>query len=432
MSNGVLTGARTYRLRRLVGTFWLLPLVIGLAGLIVAWGILWLEEVPAVQDIMSNRSFFRLDPDSARLVLSTVAAATISATSIVYSLLLLVRTIATGTLGPRLVEAYDKDFMSRIALGVQLAVFIYCLSILYLVGGQIDQRTLSVAVAIIGGIAALVGLVLFVHSVAKAVHVDTTVARVANFLRKSIAHAEEEAPDGAGLEPPPVDKAQPVIATRSGYVQTIDRHELARRAKRHGIIVVLSVRPGDFVVVGTEVMRLVGASDLAEADRDGLLPSIVIGAFRTDEDDPRFSLQLLVEIALRALSSGINDVYTAVACADHLAGILASLAGRDITPAVVRDREGKPRVFSAELNFQDLADAVFHPLRQSGAQDPVMTITLLRRLADIITVVRDETARDVLKKHTHLIAQEALDEAKAEVDRETIQRLYSSVVEHTF
>ena len=210
------------RLRELSETYWFWPLLLGFAGFGTAFAVLALDQTFTAKAFYETYSWIKVPVDSARAVLTVIAGAMISAASIVYSLSLLIRTIAIGTLGPRLIEAFDKIHVNRITLGVQLFSFVYSLTVLYSIGNIVDERTLSVAVGVIIAIVALTYLVVFVHSVARQAHVDATIADIATLLSGRIERESTEGGDpDIGF---PESKCTVIECLKSGYVQGIDRN----------------------------------------------------------------------------------------------------------------------------------------------------------------------------------------------------------------
>ena len=404
---------------RLNETFWFWPLALGLFGACLALLILDLEKKGILLSFVARFDWLKVAPASARIILSVIATAMISAASIVYSLSLLIRTIAASNLGPRLVESYDKVSINRITLGLQLLVFVYCLTVLYRVSDGGALTSVSVLIAIVIAVVALASLVIFVHEVARQSHIDATVADIANTLRDRIAQ-EASHDDDARAPRPPREEGVIVCARDFGYVQVIDRQRALQLACDLDAVIVYEVRSGDFIVAGVPLLRFIG-KELGDDDCDRLRGTAACGPQRIELEDLRFRVMLLVEVALRALSPGVNDVFTAIASVDNIAGVLAELNGRDLTPLPMKDRDGKPRIFSRELTYQDLIDAVFHPLRQSGSANPALTLALLRRLRDLVRVVGVRSVREQLLRHAELLAEEATGHCALDVDRQAIK-----------
>jgi len=413
------------RFEDILTSFWFVPLVIGAGGWAVALVALELDQWEALRGLLGHTFFRRIEPDTARSILGTIAAATISATSIVYSLSLLIRNLAASTLGPRLVQDFRQDRLTRLALGMQLATFTYALTTLYYLGTFNETRTISIGVAIGFVLVALSFLVVFVNHISDQVSVDHIVARVAgnlqDVLRSDVKKAEESreprlpvlsAPDGATI-----------FAEEDGYVTFISYSAIANGADPAVRTVELLVRPGDFVIKRKPVARI----DLDEPPEDfaGLVrDAIILGAARTYYQDIQARFQLLVEIALRALSPGVNDVFTAVACANHIGAAFALLDGRDLTPPVHFDEKRDIVVVPKVLHFDDIASAVFHPLRQAGADVHTMNITLLTVLGDLITASRSEKARAIYLEHARLVVASARRRPLEAADEEIIDKLF--------
>jgi uncharacterized membrane protein len=419
------TSALQIRLRELSETYWFWPLSLGLGGLIVALLVLAADRSFTAKAFYEAYPWISVPPESARAVLTVIAGAMISAASIVYSLSLLIRTIAIGTLGPRLIEAFDKVRVNRVTLGVQLFSFVYSLTVLYSVGNIIEPHTLSVAAGVGVAVVALVYLVVFVHSVARQAHVDATIADIAGVLLRRI---ERETNDDAerGLRPSG-EKGAPVAAPRSGYVQGIDRQSAFQIACGEDVAVSYEYRSGDYVVAGMPLLRVRSRKKPSDELCKSLAGTVTIGAQRIDAEDLRFQCLLLVEVALRALSPGINDPFTAVACIDNLSSVLARVGGRDLTPESLADEKGNARVVSRELSYQDLVDAIFHPLRQSGARIPIAAICMLERIGDLVSVTQGSEARKHLARHGELIATAACATTEDAGDRKTFEERLATI-----
>jgi uncharacterized membrane protein len=105
-----------------------------------------------------------------------------------------------------------------------------------------------------------------------------------------------------------------------------------------------------------------------------------------------------VEIALRALSPGINDPFTAMTCIDHLSGLLASVAGSPERPPTRMDSEGTPRLLLDEISFEGIIEAAFNQIRQSAIGNAAPSIRILEALNRIAGVTNDPARLAALAK----------------------------------
>jgi uncharacterized membrane protein len=216
-------------------------------------------------------------------------------------------------------------------------------------------------------------------------------------------------------------KTTVIDCRKSGYVQGIDRNRAFEIACNEDITVVYEVRSGDYILAGLPLLRVATKKKPSDRVSDNLAHTVTIGMQRIDAEDLRFQCLLLVEIALRALSPGVNDPFTAVACIDNLSGVLARVNGRDLTPDPLSDDDDNVRVVSKRLSFQDLVDSIFHPLRQSGAEVPTVAIRLLERIADLVRVMDSKEGREHLMRHAELIASAASSATSDKGDEESIK-----------
>ena len=132
------------------------------------------------------------------------------------------------------------------------------------------------------------------------------------------------------LPPLPERIWQAVSAQRDGYIQGIDNAALLRLAREYRTIVRMERGVGDFVVRDTTLASL--ALEVSPKDEvvSALRSAYSINRHRTVEQDSAFGVRQIVDMALRALSPGINDTTTAIMCVDYLTAILARLALRPI------------------------------------------------------------------------------------------------------
>jgi uncharacterized membrane protein len=113
-----------------------------------------------------------------------------------------------------------------------------------------------------------------------------------------------------------------------------------------------------------------------------------------------------LEIALRALSPGVNDTYTAIATVDSLSDALSQAAAKDDAATFVRkDEDGNIRLLVRELSLENLINQAFHPLRQSSGGNILMAICLARAYSRLCATC-GKGVRDLLLEHGLLLIRE--------------------------
>jgi uncharacterized membrane protein len=132
-------------------------------------------------------------------------------------------------------------------------------------------------------------------------------------------------------------------------------------------------------------------------------PFIVAGEERTPTQDLEFSIRHLVEVALRALSPGINDPFTALAVIDQLRGGLSKLMVRQLPSEAICDGSGRLRIMRQVTTYDGLLDAAFHQIRQAGSAKPAILIHLLEAVARMAEHTHLDEQRRGLARHSALI-----------------------------
>jgi uncharacterized membrane protein len=137
--------------------------------------------------------------------------------------------------------------------------------------------------------------------------------------------------------------------------------------------------------------------------------AFVFGNQRTASQDVEFSFHQLVEIAVRALSPGINDPFTAVACVDRLGSALCCLARRDMPSPYRFDRGGRLRLVAPGPTFAGIVDLAFNQIRQSARSNPAVAIRLLDAIVQIASQVQRPQDAACLQRHADMIVRGARD-----------------------
>lgn len=396
---------RLQKLQQLVKGFLFIPVCIALLGALLACLALVVDDQKLLSKAFDSLRYNTIGAEGARSVLSTIAGAMMSVISLVYSLTLVVFTLAAGNISPRLLETFASNRTTQITIGLLGATFLYALLVLFVVDDGREVR-FSVATSIALAAASFFWLVYFVNDVAGRIRVDAEIGRIQASLRSSIGtlltHEPREAPDDRDEIPDlPV---WPAVAQRSGYVTFIDSDALIEFAQTIDGFVEVLVPPGTFVI---ERMPIAEVRTRAEdPDLEALHPAFQVSKARAPEGDIQFSVHLMVEIALRALSPGINDAYTAISAIDHLSASIAGILQRGAPSSLLSDKDGTPRVWLDLLEVHDILNAAMRPLRQSAKTNILVLDHLIQALEKMALVSRPEHL-PLLRRHLVAIARDA-------------------------
>lgn len=383
--------------------FWLRPALIVLGCILLAQFGVWLETAHVVGFDASSPNTnwgYSGGAEGARGLLSAIASSNIGVAGTTFSITIAALTLASGQMGPRLLRNFIRDARNQTVLGIFLGTFAYALMVLRTVRTVEEDPFvphLAITGAMVLALVAVGTLVWFVHHIATSINIETVVDAVQQDLCKAIGARTLDAADEARPSDTPTGNA--VAATGGGYLQAVDTDALAEWAEEHGITVVLRVRPGDYVPTGFPVAILSAGVEGAD---EAIARAVTLGRRPTSLQDLEYSIRQLVEIAVRALSPGINDPFTAGSVVDHLGDALCRIAPRHLpTGAVVR--EGRVVLVHPVTDYDGLCDAMFHMIRQNSAG----SVLVLGRMLDVLTrvaeVERLTTRLQELRRHADLI-----------------------------
>ncbi len=409
------------RLARLRDVFWFLPLVMGLAALVLAQVLIAVDHALDDTALGSGGALFdRVGASGGRDLLGAIGGSMLAVAATSFSITISVLATASSTYGPRLVRNFMNDRGNQFVLGMFGATFLYSLMVLRAISaGPTDETTfvpdIAVNVAVLLAIVDVLVLVYFINHIASSIQVSTLSARVRSELDAVVEELyPEAAPDNAVPAPTPPGGRE-VASTESGFVIGIDEPALLRAAVEVDCLIAMRVRPGDHLVDGEPLARVHPAepgrfddTDL-EATAEAICGAVDLGATRTPYQDIQFAVQQLTEMAVRALSPGTNDPYTAHNALNELAAGLVPLARRPAAD-LGRTEDGTLRLIVTRLPLQELLDDVFTAVRTYALDAPVAMTAAIMLARRIGVVAADADVADTVLTHLDLI-DAALDRA---------------------
>lgn len=398
-----------YLWARIRGSLWFVPALMSAAAMALAFLCAWLDTVVAG---MPGRFayLYHGDAESARLLLSTVAGSMITVAGVSFSVTMVALSLASSQLGPRLLVNFMRDRGNQTVLGVFIATFLFCLLALGSMPSDDGSFvSVSTSAALVLAVLSLVTLIYFIHHIAVSMQADHVIRSVAAELRKNLHTLFPE--DADDVPEVPADRAmdEPVTrlgAARSGYLQVVDEAGLVTLAEKQGVRLRVLRRPGHFVTEAVPLVEVAGSPGISEDVAGEIRRAFIIGDSRTADQDPEYGIHQLVEIALRALSPGINDPFTAVTCIDHLGGILASVADLPARPPLRIDGSGEPRLFLDPIDFQGVLDAAFNQIRQGAVGNAAVSIRLLEALTTIVWSTSDPDRLAAVERQAAMIREQ--------------------------
>ena len=365
------------------------------------------------------------DASSATSLLQTVATAVMTAASLTFSLTVVALQLASQQFSPRLLRSFARDGVVQTTMAVLVSAFVASLTTLRGIDPERPLPVLALALCFLLGVGSGVMLLVFVGHIVRRLRVDNMMSSAHRDTRTSLEEAYP--PLGAGPGGPERDLPGPeggvlVPAWRSGFVRTVDPVPLVRAARDHGLVVWVGVRPGDSVVEGSPVAAAFSSSDggggvSVDALEGAFREAVALGFERTEEQDVGFGLRQLVDIAIKAISPGINDPTTAAEALGYCGDLLVRLQGRSVGPQLHRDDDGAARVVLADRDLRYYLDLVCAQARRYGEREPAVLTALLRLLRDMAVAARDdEQRREIADQAAMVVAQMSDDLLQEDAD----------------
>jgi uncharacterized membrane protein len=394
------------------GGFLVRPLVI--AFVLGACGVLlpWAEQASGLVErlVVSGGHFALEDASTAQGMLGTISNAVMTVVSIVLSVLLVALTLASMQFSPRILTAFVEDRASQRTIGVFLGTFLYCLGAYPTcrLGVRPSAYTVALFGATLLAMACTVGLVIFIHHIARSINVNFITERIAQETERII---DETMPSDlvgrvtSADHPLPTFDGSVIAAGRSGYIRFVDMNRLRDLATSYGVAVSVLRRVGQFVPAGVPLLRFSRSKTL---DAEAFLEAVDVGPVRTMEQDVEFGALQLVDIALKAISPAVNDPSTAINCIDQLSRLLVRVATREPVPFVLFRPPGVARVVIPAVSFEHLLQVAFAQIVHYGRTDFAVSLRVMRALGDITTVTTDRRYLHALEASARGVATECL------------------------
>lgn len=418
---------------RLSTSYWFFPSLLALGAIVFSVVTLHVDASIKPQWARDTAWVWAGGAEGARNVLATIASSTMTVAGVVFSITIVTLTLASSQFGPRLLRNFMNDRGTQLALGVFVATYLYCLLVLRAIRG-IDQVTvvpfLSVTCGIVLAVTSVGFLIFFIHHISRSIIAENVIGRVAADLQDDIDRLYPESMKGNEDDPKPEEKlpedfekkAQAVESPQSGFIQAIAIDNLLELAAKKNLILRLRRRPGTFIAEGAHLADVVFKDGDENFVRQEILRHFFFGRHRTPTQDIEYSIDQLVEVALRALSPGINDPFTAIACIEWLGASLIRVAERRMPSRWRYDEKGQLRIITDATDFEGIANATFNQLRQYGCKSVAVTIRLLEVLARVGPHLVRQDDRAILSGHARKVCDDGLAAATNENDRREIEQ----------
>jgi uncharacterized membrane protein len=343
-----------------------------------------------------------LSVSAAVAIYSSIASGMIALTAIVFSLAFVMVQFSATAYSPRLVLWIARDPVVSHSLGVFTATFLYGLGSISGVdrtgSGKVPAISVWVEFALL---MASVGMFVVLIQRIGLLQINRMLAFIGDQGRAVITTiypplklAIATTGKGEFRTSPPIQTL--LYRGRPRSVQAVQVTSLTNLARAFGGVIEMAVAVGDTVVESMPLLRVFGGQIIGERKlRDG----VDLGDGRTFEQDPKYAIRLLVDIAIKALSPAINDPTTAVQALDQIEDLLLRLGQRHLEVGTFRDSDGNLRLVVPFPTWDDLLRLAFDEICSYGATSVQVMRRLNALVTDLTTAVPEERRPAV--RHWH-------------------------------
>jgi uncharacterized membrane protein len=406
-------------------SFWFLPALMVVSSIGLAVVMIYLDRTIDVDLAERYPTLFGANASGARSILSAIASSMITVAGVTFSITIVSLSIASNQYTPRILRNFMRDTGNQLVLGIFVSVFVYSLIVLRAIRGGDESfvPSYSVIVAIGLSIAAIGFLIFFVHHVANMVQASTILM---NIYEETKGVIEALYPDRKKESERPMESKfrdgkewAEVLSSRTGYIQAVDERLLIEWAKKNEVVVEMVCGIGAFIAKGAPLLKVHGRAELEESPADELNGAFTINKARTVEQDPEYGIRQMVDVALKALSPGINDTTSAATALDYLGALIFHLGERHIPPLERCEKE-ELRLVACGASYQSMVDESFHEIRQHAAKNVAIYVKLLDAIGKASRPDLVPENMEILWRHAELVARAAAQNVKQEADRDLI------------
>lgn len=394
------------------GSLWFVPLLLLILGAVAALGLVQLDLY--IDERLRGKWPVMLlaGPDGARQILSAIASSMITVAGVVFSITIVALSLSANQYSPRVLRNFMRDGLNQTVLGVFVAVFVYSILVLRSIrsGQELFVPQLALWFGVLLVIISIGFLIAFIHHTAASIQSSEIVARIAEETLEALGAARRIATKGGSTFSEYDDLSnlqwQSVPSGISGYVQDVDVRKLFDLACSQKFVLRVECPVGQFAVAGSALVSVSGAAAPDKALVKKIQGFFGINSYRTIEQDPAFGVRQIVDIALKALSPGINDTTTAIHCVDYLGVILRAATHLTASPEIHREL-AEPRLVLRQHGPEHLTDIALHEIRQNARGNMAILLRLLRLLRQLREVSDNPRLRKHLMDHALLVVRAA-------------------------
>lgn len=411
---------------KLEGNIAFYPSLISLIGLAFAFFMYYLESWGISKYLVENAPLLVINNvETARSLLSTLIGGLISIMVFSFSLVMILLNQASSNFSPRLLPGLISNRRQQIILGIYNSSLLYCIFTLVSITPHGDSYQLpgfSVLLAIVFMTMCLAAFIYFIHSISQEIQVGTIMDKVLDEATRRLNFLIENEKDKQ-VEFPNTSMWNEVKSKKSGYLQDFNLNSFANFAKKRGIQMEIAQIKGTYILKNKTLMTYSG-EQLSDDDTEDVLEYFHFSKNELVEENYVLAFKQMTEIALKAMSPGINDPGTAINVIDYMTELFAlRMTKRD--DSYLFDDDGQAIVSIKTVSFDVLLYNVMAALRNYCKHDIIVCQKLFIMLEYLL--LHENSAevsyKKAIVKEINNLYRDAKANQKNDADLDTIDAL---------
>ena len=395
----------------LKGNLWFVPAMFCVFSALAVFGF-YAIDIYYFSEVELPQYIFQGSTDDAKSIVVTLLSAMITMATLAISITIVVLSLAASQLGPRIIKTFMSDNRTKDFIGLFFATVIACFVLTGILHARATEvETPQITISVVFGLCFINLFVLlgFVHHVAHSCIADNVILNVSKDLKNALNRLTTDIAD-RNVDKKPENPNWPkdfdlvsenIEMRRTGYVQHINYQAMLDIANTHELRIQIDFKAGYHVVKGEGGIRVYTKMKKDEDYNqiiDSILNCLIIGEERTATQDIAYSIRHMVEIAIRALSPGINDSFTAMSVLDSLTGALAELFEKDTLADSFYNQEGVKRIVATQSDDAVIIFTAFDQIRDNSSRMPSMIRHMLSKFEVLTDLANEEDAKQALLK----------------------------------
>lgn len=380
-------------------SYWFIPAVLIILSVALCEVMISIDQEFGIAYLKENGIKFFTEINGSYEILATIATSMITVAGVTFSMTLLSVSHASSQIGPRILSDFMKDRGNQVTLGVFISTFSYCLLVMKNVkmSNIADSSEfiphLSVYVAILLAFLSLSVLVYFINHVSKSINMTLAISKVGDNLLRSIERTYQFS-ESIDYPAEKFNQSSEIKGKDKGYLRYIDRERLLKIATECKLHISVEVMAGDFIYSENTLAKVISNSNNLTNDlQSNIRECFVWGAQKTINQDTFFSIDLLIEVIARALSTGVNDPYSAIECLDQITAAMHKLLKSNQPIEVMSDKMNEYFVYFKSITTSELLDRTYRKLIPYVTRDKMVSDHLLNNLISLRLTSLDEDIR---------------------------------------